>query len=257
MTIDWFTLLAQLFNFALLLVLLRVFLYRPVLATMRRREELAMSALQGARELQAEAEAQRRELEAAREREERERQARLAALDAEVEALRRDRLEAVEREAEALRRARSEAVERGVERAVERLRSELAAVVLDEVRQTLAWLADAELERQAVALFLARLEALPAEERGELAAAAADGEVRFVTAHALDEGARSAVRDALARALGVDGVSFATEPDLLAGAVLEVGGLRLDGSAAARVRALDERFTRVLADLRGGDEGAA
>jgi len=74
MTIDWFTLLAQLFNFALLLVLLRVFLYRPVLATMRRREELAMSALQGARELQAEAEAQRRELEAAREREERERQ---------------------------------------------------------------------------------------------------------------------------------------------------------------------------------------
>ena len=177
MAFDAFTLLAQLFNFALLVVLLRVFLYRPVLATMRRREELAAAALNEAERLREEAEAERRALAEERAAEERERAARLAALEEELERLRNERLGAVEREAEEARAARAEALTQEVERAVARLRPELARIVLDEVSQTVAWLTGEVAERLAVQRFLQRLRELPPERLADLRQAAARRDV--------------------------------------------------------------------------------
>lgn len=257
MTLDPFTLLAQLVNFALLLVLLRAFLYRPVLATMRRREELATTALAEAKRLHAEAERQRAVLAAERAAEERERTARLATLDDEVENLRQERLAAVEREAAAARSARAETLEHEVERALARLRRELGRLVLDEVGETVAWLSGADADRLAVARFLDRLRQLPDDEREELREAAREHGARLVTAHDLDGDAREEARRAVAAALGVERVELASDPRLLMGAVLEAGGRRLDGSAAARMRALDERFAQALASLRASGKDAA
>src|SRR5690554_5389109 len=139
MTLDPVTLLAQLLNFAVLLVLLRAFLYKPVLATMRRREELAAAALEEARRLREEADVERRAWAAERSAEGRGRAQRLAALDAQVESLRSQRLEAVDREAEEARAARAQALAEELERAVARLGPELARLVLAEVSQTVAW----------------------------------------------------------------------------------------------------------------------
>jgi F-type H+-transporting ATPase subunit b len=257
-TFDPFTFLAQLLNFALLLVLLRVFLYRPVLAVMRRREELAAAALDEARRLQAEAEEERRALAAERDAEERERAARLAALEDELERLRHERLAAVDREAREARTSRAEALAREVERAVARLGPELARLVVDEVSETIAWLTGADADGLAVDRFVERLRGLPPERREELRSAAREGPVRLVTARALGGSEVDEARRAVADALGVERVELATDPGLLAGAALEAGGLRLDGSAAARLAALEERFARALAEPRGEPgEGAA
>lgn len=252
MAFDAFTLLAQLFNFALLVVLLRVFLYRPVLATMRRREELAAAALNEAERLREEAEAERRALAEERAAEERERAARLAALEEELERLRNERLGAVEREAEEARAARAEALTQEVERAVARLRPELARIVLDEVSQTVAWLTGEVADRLAVQRFLQRLRELPPERLADLRQAARQGGARLVTAQALDDDAALEARRAVADALGVERVELGADPALLLGAVLEAGGLRLDGSAAARLEALAERSARALEDLAAG-----
>ena len=251
MTFDPLTFLAQLLNFAALLVLLRAFLYRPVLAVMRRREEITAAALEEARRRKAEAEEERRALAAEREAEARERAARLATLEEEVERLRRERLEAVDREAREARAARSEALAREVERAVARLAPELARLVVDEVSETIDWLSGADADGLAVARFLERLRGLPPGRREELRSAAGAGPVRLVTARALEGPAADEARRAVADALGVDCVELATDPGLLAGAALEAGGLRLDGSAAARLAALPERFARARAGPRG------
>jgi len=253
MTIDWLTLVAQLFNFALLLVLLRIFLYRPVLKIMDEREALATSVLDEARTLRAEADAERAALAAERDAAVGERAARRETLGVELEQLRRERVDAVTREAAALRAATAEALEQEVDRTTDRLRTGLSSLVLEEVRQTLKWLAGAELEQQAVSRFLSRLGELPEAQRTELtAAAAAEGVVRLTTAQPLADGMRDVVRRVVADVLGVTDVDFRTDEALVVGALLETGGLRLDGSAAARLETLGERFADALADLRDG-----
>jgi F-type H+-transporting ATPase subunit b len=258
MTLDPLTLLAQLLNFAVLLVLLRVFLYKPVLETMRKREELASAALAEARRLREEAEVERRALAAERAAEERERALRMAALDAEVERLRTERLGAVEREAQQARAARLEALAQEVERVSSRLGPELARLVLDEVGETVGWLTGAEADDLALARFVERLRGLPAERREELRAAALGGAVRLVTARPPSAAAAEEARRAVTEVLGAVQLELAVDPELVLGAVLQAGGLSVDGSAAARLTALEERFAAALTSTVGERrEGAA
>ncbi len=249
MTFDWFTLFAQLFNFALLLVLLRIFLYRPLLATMAEREALATSALDEARTMRLAAEKERRSLESERAREQSERDTRRQSLAEELERLRQERLDSIVREAEKLRATTLQALEHEVDSALDRLRAGLATIVLDEVQDTIKWIAGEDLHRHALSAFLERLRHLPEERRAELAAGAAAHGVRVTTPQPLDDDQQEAVRNAVAEVLPAREVRFETAEDLLLGVVLDAGGLRLDGSAAARLETLSQRFARVLGDL--------
>lgn len=245
MVFDWFTLAAQLLNFALLLVLLRVFLYRPVLDLMDERERRTAAPLNEARRLADEAAAERQALRRDREAFERELAERREAALHEAEVQRAQRLGEIEREIAELRAAAAAAVERDVGRVVDALIARIADLVVDEIRRTLASVAGAELDPPAWARFEERLRALPADERNNLAEAA-QGEVRVVTARPLDAATADAARSALRELLGARSVRFDTDPALLLGVALEAGGLRLDGSAAARIDALERSFAATL-----------
>jgi len=246
MTFDWFTLAAQLVNFVLLLLLLRVFLYRPILEVMAERERRTAAPLEEARRLADEATQERETLRQERAVFERESAERLAGAMREAEEKRERRLEVVEREMAELRAGASEAVARDLARIADELRARLADLVVDEVRRTLASVAGAELDQPAWARFEERLRALPAERRGALAAAA-EGRVKVVTPRPLAAATADAARSALGELLGAEHVGFATDPDLLLGVALEAGGLRLDGTAVARLEALERSFEAALA----------
>lgn len=245
MTVDWFTLAAQLVNFAVLLVLLRIFLYRPILNVMAEREKRTAAPLNEARRLVDEAAAEREALRREREAFERERAERLEAALREVEETRAQQLDAIERETVELRVAAAEAVERDVGRVAGKLMTRLARLVVEEVRGTLDSIAGADLDRSAWARFEERLRALPAEQCGSLAEAGR-GSVRVVTPRPLAPETVDTARAALRELLGVQHVRFDTDPDLLLGVALEAGGLRLDGTAAARLEALERSFAAAL-----------
>ena len=59
MLFDWFTILAQIVNFLILMFLLRRFLYRPILNTMEAREQRIAALLEEAEQKRAEAEKER------------------------------------------------------------------------------------------------------------------------------------------------------------------------------------------------------
>ncbi|MFN2323436.1 MAG: hypothetical protein ABR510_10825 [Trueperaceae bacterium] len=251
MTIDWFTLVAQVVNFALLLVLLRVFLFRPIQRIMREREERIARAYAEAHEARTEAEARARDLERERERFEAERRERLAALEREVDRERDERLAAVADEADEARAAWREEFEREREALGERVRSAAADVLRDALERGWRELADEDLEAHALEVFARRLDGLDADDRAALAEGVRAGPVRFATAFETSDAQRDAVRAATRAAVAataggeddaLDAATFVRDPELLAGVRLRAGDRRVGWTLRAQLDDLERSW---------------
>ena len=263
MSFDWFTFVAQLVNFGLLLLLLRLFLYRPVLNLMEERQQRLARAWDDAREAEADAQAEAN---------------RLATQRAELEATRRERLRQVETEAAELRarhleeaaaEAREERLRQGAKlrgeaaTLVRGLVEESAKVLLLELDAALNELAGSRLEQQAARLFVERLDSLPEEQRAQLREATA--QPLITTALPPDPGTAELFAAAVGR-LSPDGEAprFEVDPELLFGTRLTAGSLRVEASGRLYLTALRSAFEAAVdravreASVRGAAEvGAA
>ncbi|HSN53259.1 MAG TPA: F0F1 ATP synthase subunit delta [Candidatus Sulfomarinibacteraceae bacterium] len=251
MQIDWLTLVAQVVNFVILLVLLHRFLYRPIMGVMAEREREIAERLDQADAARDEAVRVRAELEEAKKGLEREREARLDEAREEA-AEERDRL---------LARARDEVEEkrRRWRRALERERSELAdeierrltGVVRDAVERALGSLASASFDARVHEVFLARLRALDDQRRAELGDAAAGGEALVRTAFELSRERRDELESALAEVLGDDAeIRFEVADELAAGIEVAVGDLRVAWSVRDYLEGLDDAVSARLRERR-------
>ena len=61
MSVDWFTVIAQILNFVVLVLLLKKFLYKPVLTAIAAREKLIADEIADAKEKMAQADKERNE----------------------------------------------------------------------------------------------------------------------------------------------------------------------------------------------------
>lgn len=200
MNVDATTFALELLNFLVLVWLLKRFLYQPVLDVVERRRALGEQAVADARALRDEAEALKAQYEQRLAHAAEERERALARLDAEIAAARGQRLAAVDAEVAADRERRQALAARDAERRdaererrAIRLGAQFAGRLLDR-------LAGPALEDGLVALALADLPGLPAEQREALRAALAAGGVGVEVASAYP--LAPATRQALAQALG-------------------------------------------------------
>lgn len=257
MSFDLFTLAAQIVNFVILVVLLRIFLYAPVRRVMHERERRIEDTRRQADEALEHARAERARLDERCEAWERERRERERALEDEVNERRERRLEAIEDEMEDARTAMAEALARDRDDVVARVRRRSLELLTDELRRALRDLADERLERQAARAFRARLEALGEGARATLRdAAGSEGEVAITTAFELPGEVRDELTAALRDLVGPDAaVRAILDPSLGFGVVLELGGLRVawtaDAYADAFAEAQNAVLTEAVADLRG------
>lgn len=263
MSFDWFTLAAQLVNFALLLVLLRVFLYRPVMDLMERRQEQLTRAWSDAHAAEAAAREESARLTAARAELVNQRDQRLVEVEAEVAALRERLLGEARRAAQDERDRQATTLAREREALVNRLLEEGARTFIAELNDSLAELADAGLEEQAARLFVSRLRDLPEHDRQRLRAT--DAQPVVTTAFPPSPEVRQLLGDAAARLTGADREPrFEQDGSLLFGAALEAGPVRVEASGRRRLRALrsafrsalDRSLTTAPAEAETDDEGA-
>lgn len=258
MAIDWFTLVAQILNFVLLLVLLRLFLFKPVQRVMQAREQRIAEEHEAAKRALAEAEERAAALAAEREAFARERRERLAEVEREAEKLRDERLDEVEAEAEAAREAWREDLRRQTDDLTAAMRRETAEVLGDALRRGWRELADEDLEARALTTFARRLQALDDDTRRALAAAAESGPLRIATAFEPSESQRAELLQAIAEALGRDGdleADFERDPELLAGVTLRAGDRRVGWSVRHQVEALRRAWAEgSAADVDGAPE---
>lgn len=249
MQIDWLTVGAQVVNFLILVVLLRRFLYRPVLAAMDRREQRIAAALQEAERREREAEARGQALAAAGADLERQRHALLAGARDDADAERRRLLDEVRAEVERQRTHVRVQLEQEWDDQRHALTGRLAAAATDATRRALSDLADADLEHAIARTFCHRLAALDEATRAAVADAAA-GQAVVSTTFEPDPATARLVADAVREHLGRE-ATFVQAHDLVAGIEVRVGGWKLSWTVAEYLRDLETELERtVVAGVR-------
>lgn len=238
MRVDWFTFVAQILNFVILVALLRRFLYRPVLDAIRGREESVRSRLEEAAGKEtAAAEADRR-LQEKRAELEHERARAIRAVDEEVETRRKKLLGEIREEVRGVRQEWRESLRLERQTFLEELQRKLGAQMYATMRRAMADLADSDLEDRVVGVFLGRLGDLGPEEREEFrrAAAQTDGAVRVQSAFPLSAKRRAEIERFVRDWVG-DGeevtLLFREDPKLALGIELRAGDRKIGWSVAS------------------------
>lgn len=258
MLIDWFTVVAQLVNFAILVVALKFLLYDRVVEAMETRRR-------GIAEREATAEERIREAEEELGRLRRERR--------ELEVRRDEILEEASREAdtkrrELLRRARTEVAvqeeewwesirsrQRRLLDDLQRLTGEKAVGVS---RRLLADMADRSLEEALVAGLAERLVELPAEKQSAIAESVRDETSVLVRSSFVpSEAGKETIEKALSELDGGVGrsVHWEQDPELVAGLVISVGAHRIGWSVAGYLEEVEGEFAALLRADRGQEKG--
>jgi F-type H+-transporting ATPase subunit b len=163
--INWFTFAAQLINFLILLVLLRKFLYHPIMTAMDNREKRITDRLKEARQQKADAEKEKKEYESQRIALEKKQDEMMQQAKTEVAEEKKALLQQARTEVEATKKKWKEALDREQEAFMRQFRERAAHQIMETVRKVALDLANAELESQVIHHFLDRLDEQSQEQR--------------------------------------------------------------------------------------------
>lgn len=230
-------LLVQIFNFAILFVVLRAWVYKPVVKLLEQRRQKIAQGLEDARvaaEARANAEKEAQAILAAAQSEANQR-IREAAERAEQAA--REIRAAAEKEAAALREAAAAEAEHARAAALGELRGQVAALAVAAAQQLIGASLDEKRQRELVEEFFSGI------QRGKVVVlegeALEGGSAEVVSALPLTEAEQETIRKQLAKPLAAGGsLSFRVNPAILGGLVVRVGDKVIDGSVAGRLEGL-------------------
>ena len=249
MLIDWFTVVAQVVNFLILVWLLKRFLYRPILAAIDAREKRIATALADADAKKAEAQKERDAFQHKNEAFDQQRAALLSQATDEAKAERQRLLDAARQAADAMSARRQETLISEQQRLGEALTRRAREEVFAIARKTLADLAGTSLEARMVEVFMRRLRELDGPAKAGLAAAleTASDPALVRSAFDLPAAQRAALQDALNETFAAEiQVRFETAPDLVSGIELSTNGQKLAWSIADYLASLGKAADELL-----------
>lgn len=243
MGVDWFTVVAQIINFLLLVYLLKRFLYAPVIKAMEGRQARIRESLAAAERREETAKAEAREFERRQAELEERRDEMLSIAESEASSFKEDLVRDARREVGKLRREWRCELQREKRQFASEIRRSIGRQVLETARSALRDLCDAALERQMVTAFLERLRSLSEGDRELLHEESRRDGVHVVTSGELSEEARRSLAAALRAELGADReVEFRRSDELVCGIELETGGRRVSWSVDQYLKDLDEEL---------------
>lgn len=249
MLINWFTVIAQIVNFLILVFLLKYFLYDRIVKAMDEREQRIQLRLKEAEEKKQEAEQEARSyLEKNRDFDAK-REEMLAQAKKEVDA-RRKELTGEARQAVTKQRSMwLETIQRDKKSFIQDLRKMAGSQVYTIARKAFRDLADAGVEERTVAVFLAQIQGMTKKKQEGLAASIREGgnEVVIRSAFEIPAKMREKITGALHRAIA-DGIQVRYEPasDLIMGIELKTRGRKIAWSLQGYLDTLEEHALQSL-----------
>lgn len=249
MLIDWFTVIAQIVNFLILVWLLQRFLYHPILDAIDAREQRLATAMTEAEVNMQEARKERYAFRLQNEEFSRQQTSLLREAIREVNSERDRLLEAARKEAEDFRLRQQEAMINDCntlkEEILRRTREEVFAIA----RKTLTDLAGENLEKLMVETFIRHCRTMDATEKADLRSVlkAPVGPVCIRSAFPLEELQRQEIERTVEEIFSYRGrFCFETSPELISGIAVSMDGHEVAWNITDYLLALEKGVTDLL-----------
>jgi F-type H+-transporting ATPase subunit b len=259
MLIDWFTVIAQVINFLILVWLLKRFLYQPILDAIDAREKRIAAKIADADAKESEAKKQREAYQQKNELFDQQRNAQMNEVLEAAKVQRAKLLDAARQESEDLRGRLEQALRNEQHSLNEELSRRAREEVFAIVRKTLSDLAGTSLEQRMTEIFLDRLRELNTEQMTELKSAFKKSSDALLvrTAFKLPAQQRAAIETVIAEIFDKQKpLEFIVVPDLVSGIEISSGGRKIAWSIADYMGSLAKSVDDLLKN-KSATAGAA
>jgi F-type H+-transporting ATPase subunit b len=247
--INWFTVIAQIVNFLILVFLLKYFLYGRVIRAMDQREQKIQQRLQEAEEKKQEAEHEAEAYGKKNRDFDRKREEMLAQAKNEAEARRKELTEEARLAVNNLRSVWSETIQRDKKSFVQDLRKMAGNQVYTIARKAFRDLADADVEERVINAFLAHLKGMGKKTREALATSIKESgnEVFVRSSFEIPARMREKITGSLHRQIA-DGIEIRYEvaSEVIMGVELKIRGHKIAWSLQDYLDTLEEHALQAL-----------
>jgi F-type H+-transporting ATPase subunit b len=242
--VDWFTVIAQIVNFLILVALLKHFLYDRIIRAMDNREQKIQSTLEEAenkrKEADNEAESYRRKNEEVKEKRDQMLAEAREEADRRLKELTRDAREQVDQS----RLRWQESLEKEKSAFLQDLKQLAAREVYALSRKALKDMAEADLEERMAEVFVSRLKELKMEDKDALMQAIEEEENKAVvrSGFEISTAGRQKITKALREEIAESAeITYDTDPDMIMGVELKVRGEKIVWTIREYLMELEER----------------
>lgn len=241
MEIDWFTVIAQLVNFLILVWLLRRFLYKPVLNAVDEREKKIASQLEDAAMKKAAARKEKELFIQKNEAFDLAHAEKLEEAQKRVKSEKQRLYEEARKESTALRLKLEESLKQQEQALKEALKRRTKEEVFSIAGQALSDLANADLEEQVINVFIEKIRGLSQADKAKFVDALTikDGSIRIKSVFELSQSSKQQLEKAIEEITDKKtAFQYRLEPELVSGIMLETADFQLSWSIDSYLDAL-------------------
>ncbi len=260
MQIDWFTLIAQIVNFLILLVLLKKVLFDRIVKAMDERQEKISSQIEHAENKEKEAQETLESYESKKENLEQERHEILSKAKKEAQEQKEKWAHEARQHVDEQRQQWEKALQQQRDEFIQKLKRQSGAQVYEVARKVLTDMADFSLEQQIVNVFLQKLQALDEDEKEDIRDALSEnGEpITILTSFELEENFREYLKKTIHDEFQDSAqVNFDLESDMICGVDLRVADQKITWSIDDYLQSLEQMFDDLMEEQlrsKGGSE---
>jgi F-type H+-transporting ATPase subunit b len=242
MQINWFTVIAQIINFLILVWLMKKYLYKPILQAIDEREKKIAAELADAKSKVADAKSEQDEFKKKNDVFDHHKKKMMDQATADAEKERQKLLDAAKAEAAEVKHKLEKASKELQESLNEQFLQKTQEEVLSITKKALSELASTNLEEQTVHVFIRNIKAISAKDKKQFTDAFHAGSALSIkSAFELPEKEQKSIKTAIAEVLGPDiKYAFETDPKMVSGIELVTKGYKLSWSFAAYIGSLEK-----------------
>jgi len=249
MKINWFTVIAQVINFLVLVWLLKRFLYKPILNAIDEREKKIASKIKDADDKKASAIKEQDDFKKKNEDFDQQKKGLLDKVVADTNAEKDKLLEAAKNDANTLRSNLEKSAKENQQNQNIEIARKTQKQVFDITRKALTDIASISLEEQSANTFIKRLDELKDDEKKQFIDAFKSNANAILVRSAFDlpEKQKGEINNAVDTILGTKTqLQFKTTPELISGIVLTTNGYKLAWSFSEYLNSLEKNITEKM-----------